>query len=402
MAEREPRERTSSAQEPAMSATEVQPGAFHSLRRGDQRGWAAVRYPMASECGVGGRRARAAAGCARWSDANWFCAVPNATHHHRPAMIEVLRLLGEGAAVAASLAAAGGVPAGAVHTAGSDEEIPLLPSAITGVDQSMGPRALGPSPTAGEPELPVQAGAAASGPAATAGAAGSPGAAGGPLLGPPASAPLDLARLAAAVQLQALAKKGRSGSRPKRSEKERGGRRGDRDRKHGGRRGDRRGKGSRRRRRHRVSSSSRSSLRASAGWAQFLTEVITAAAWLPSTQRLHPDRCPPASMPVWGSIVNNVWWVDEVGPEKAVERPRFLDLVADEWRRVAVEPHEKQNMDAQSGAEVQGYCIHPTRHRVGVGLEKRRMMFQATLSVAQGSRPLVVATERLLGKLGFA
>lgn len=100
-------------------------------------------------------------------------------------------------------------------------------------------------------------------------------------------------------------------------------------------------------------------MRASAGWAQCLTEVVTSRAGLSAAHRLHPDRPPPSALPVWGSIVDDVRFLEETADHETPAGPRFLDLVADEWRQVGVEPHAKKNIDGALGGELQGSMFIP-------------------------------------------
>ena len=45
----------------------------------------------------------------------------------------------------------------------------------------------------------------------------------------------------------------------------------------------------------------------SPGWAQALTDVCTTAAGLPEEARVHPDRPSPECLPVWASIMDDLW-----------------------------------------------------------------------------------------------
>jgi hypothetical protein len=117
----------------------------------------------------------------------------------------------------------------------------------------------------------------------------------------------------------------------------------------------------------------------SAGWAQALTDLIARDANLPPEKRLYPGEVSPESLPVWGSIIDDVWALDHVddGGEPPVG-PVWLDRASDAWVKRGVQPHEKKSVNAAAGEEIQGYYVHPEDHWIGVSMEKRRHLYQAT------------------------
>ncbi|CAE7256040.1 unnamed protein product, partial [Symbiodinium sp. CCMP2456] len=140
----------------------------------------------------------------------------------------------------------------------------------------------------------------------------------------------------------------------------------------------------------------------SAGWAQGLTDVIALDAQLPPEQRLHPDTVPPSTMPVWGSIVDDVWAIEHVGSQlDAGVGASWMDAAERAWVARGVEPNSKKSIDNAMGEEVQGYYVDPLEHWVGVSLEKRRWLFQATVWVLRQRRVMVAVVDRLIGKHGF-
>ena len=140
----------------------------------------------------------------------------------------------------------------------------------------------------------------------------------------------------------------------------------------------------------------------SAGWAQGLTDVIALDAQLPPEQRLHPDTVPPSTMPLWGSIVDDVWAIEHVGSQlDAGVGASWMDAAERAWVARGVEPNSKKSIDNAMGEEIQGYYVDPLEHWVGVSLEKRRWLFQATVWVLRQRRVMVAVVDRLIGKHGF-
>eukprot|EP00974_Lingulodinium_polyedra_P105962 10257674-Lingulodinium_polyedra.AAC.1 len=53
----------------------------------------------------------------------------------------------------------------------------------------------------------------------------------------------------------------------------------------------------------------------SAAWAQAFTEVIGEDAQLPAASRLVADAPPPEALPLWGSIEDDFWCIEELDEE---------------------------------------------------------------------------------------
>ena len=49
----------------------------------------------------------------------------------------------------------------------------------------------------------------------------------------------------------------------------------------------------------------------SAGWAQGLTDVVALDAGLPVDSRVHPDHVVSSHLPVWGSIIDDIWALEQ-------------------------------------------------------------------------------------------
>lgn len=141
----------------------------------------------------------------------------------------------------------------------------------------------------------------------------------------------------------------------------------------------------------------------SAGWAQGLTDVVALDAKLPEECRVHPDVVMPEKLPVWGSIIDDIWALEHVADEGAASvGPEWLNRAEASWVDRGVQPNIKKSVNGAFGEEIQGYYVHPTKHWIGLSYEKRRYLFQASFVVLMQKRCHVKVLERLIGKHGFA
>lgn len=143
---------------------------------------------------------------------------------------------------------------------------------------------------------------------------------------------------------------------------------------------------------------------AAASWAQAYNEAKVAEVGLPQDKRLIDDRPPPSQFPIWGSILDDVWALDECA---SVDDPpsiasKWLDDVAVAWSRDGVKEHEKKAVQGVLREEVQGVMIDGKDGWAGVSKPKRAMLLEAGLYLLRQQRPLVGEVDRWLGKLSFA
>ena len=140
----------------------------------------------------------------------------------------------------------------------------------------------------------------------------------------------------------------------------------------------------------------------SAGWAQGLTDVVAIDAQMPPDCRIHPDIVIPESLPIWGSIIDDIWALEHVADnEVATTGPSWLQQAETAWIVRDVAPNTKKSVDGAHGEEIQGYYVHPTGHWVGLSHEKRRFLFQASFKVLMQRSTHLKVIERLIGKHGF-
>eukprot|EP00974_Lingulodinium_polyedra_P075721 7335612-Lingulodinium_polyedra.AAC.1 len=72
--------------------------------------------------------------------------------------------------------------------------------------------------------------------------------------------------------------------------------------------------------------------RASAGWAQCLTDTVVARAALPEDRRVVANRDPPADFPLWGTIIDDIWAIDQDnGDVEAAEGLAWIRAAENEW-----------------------------------------------------------------------
>ena len=141
----------------------------------------------------------------------------------------------------------------------------------------------------------------------------------------------------------------------------------------------------------------------SAGWAQGVTDTVTADADLPACQRVCFSEPLPASLPVWGSILDDVWTIEENA--KACEEDPvakgWVQAVDDAWPRTGAEINIKKNVDG-AFAEIQGTVLHPVRHWLGAAVERRVHAIAGALLALARPRIARKTLQRLTGLHGYA
>ncbi|CAE8597891.1 unnamed protein product, partial [Polarella glacialis] len=134
----------------------------------------------------------------------------------------------------------------------------------------------------------------------------------------------------------------------------------------------------------------------SAVWAQAVTDKITLDADLPHASRVHPGQIIPDELPVWGSIVDDIWALEHVGDRgEADVGPVWMNRAEAAWERDGVESNVKKKIDGQAGQEVQGYYVHATGHWIGTSHDKRRQLMQASIEILMSPKVLVGDVDRL-------
>lgn len=141
-------------------------------------------------------------------------------------------------------------------------------------------------------------------------------------------------------------------------------------------------------------------------WAQGVNDVSTARAGLDSSTRLIDSAPPPAALPLWVSILDDVWALEEEpargAEDGALVGPKWLGNVCSEWCRMGIDTSVKKTVRGSCRAEVQGVLVDGVTHRLGVGPEKLWLMLEAGLTVVAQAAPRLRTVQRLVGKLSFA
>ena len=141
----------------------------------------------------------------------------------------------------------------------------------------------------------------------------------------------------------------------------------------------------------------------SAGIAQAVTDEATTRVALPTAQRVTFDTVAPSSWPVWASIIDDLWSVEER------THPSQRDAEVSAWMAGAgrafgsfnLPMNEGKSIDDGLGVEFQGACIHPQHHWLGTSIERRVMSTACTFSVLSRWEVASRTVERLNGKLGY-
>ena len=137
----------------------------------------------------------------------------------------------------------------------------------------------------------------------------------------------------------------------------------------------------------------------SVSWAQRLNESLVEVSGLPAERRLVQNELPPAGYPVWGSIIDDIWAVNEDGSEDLGNE--WATSFADEWRKLGLQENDSKRVCGAPVAEVQGAVVHGNELWLGVSREKRALLMESGLWLVAQRRPLVKSIERWVGKLAF-
>ena len=129
---------------------------------------------------------------------------------------------------------------------------------------------------------------------------------------------------------------------------------------------------------------------AAASWAQaYKAKAVEVG--LPQDRRLIDDKPPPKHFPIWGSILDDVWALDEC--TSAEDPPgvasKWLEDIAQAWGRDGVLEHEKKAVRGVLKEEVQGVMIDGKDGWAGVSMSKRALLLEAGLYLLRQQRPLV-------------
>ena len=137
----------------------------------------------------------------------------------------------------------------------------------------------------------------------------------------------------------------------------------------------------------------------SACWAQLFNEGIISTTSLPAEARLIDGAPPPPSFPIWGSILDDFWGIEEEGQEAAAA---WLREVAGAWEKTGIVEHEKKRVEGAVCAEVQGAMVHGKELWIGLSRDKRLRLAEAGWFLMRSRRPPTRSVARWCGKTGYA
>ena len=140
----------------------------------------------------------------------------------------------------------------------------------------------------------------------------------------------------------------------------------------------------------------------SAGWAQAASDTAFLNAGLPQDRRVTFNEPCPSEMPLWGSIVDDLWALDERSAgDRARSAPAFWMTKAERaWDRMGIPVHHGKSVDNGQG-EFQGTEVHPTQHWLGTTRRRRVDLLAATLTLLGQQLVYRKDVERLVGKHGY-
>ena len=143
----------------------------------------------------------------------------------------------------------------------------------------------------------------------------------------------------------------------------------------------------------------------SATIAQGIADVCVDRSGAPAHRRVRGRDLPPMELPVFGSMMDDIWGIDELpleGPSAGgMKASEIVERVAAEWPKIGLEEHPDKTHVAVFGEEVQGLFVHPTDGWIGVSVAKRAKLWAATMRLVSFPRPSLRSVERIVGKLGF-
>lgn len=125
------------------------------------------------------------------------------------------------------------------------------------------------------------------------------------------------------------------------------------------------------------------------------SDTVFIEAHLPQRQRVTFERPCPAEVPVWGSIIDGLWAIEQPeGPTAGSSAHHWMTRAERQWGRFNVPLHHGKSVNGTIGGEVQGACIDGREHWPGTSRPRRLLPSRrqpVTLSSAAWYELLVAA-----------
>lgn len=139
----------------------------------------------------------------------------------------------------------------------------------------------------------------------------------------------------------------------------------------------------------------------SVAWAQSASEVAIDRAKLPESQRLVEGRLAPGSLPIWASIIDDVWALEEEDKDLDPQAPTWMEQIGAAWDDIGVQTNATKDVFAEVCGEAQGAYIHGEEFWCGVRRDKRLGLMQGCVKLLSEVSCSLPSMERFVGKLGF-
>ena len=136
--------------------------------------------------------------------------------------------------------------------------------------------------------------------------------------------------------------------------------------------------------------------------AQGVTDVVTEVSQLPQDRRCLPGISCPMTLPVWGSILDDVWVIYDEADPGPLDPHMWCKRVDSEWSRVGVQTHPKKQIDGGLNEEVQGGRVDCEAGSLGLSPMKTLDLIRAGLWALTCWRPARAMVDRVVGKVGHA
>ena len=141
----------------------------------------------------------------------------------------------------------------------------------------------------------------------------------------------------------------------------------------------------------------------SAAVAQSIIDRVARDARLPLGHRLRPGVPCPRGLPVWGTIIDDVWVIIDDSHDAVNEAAcSWGDKVDRRWGRIGVKTHPGKAINTKEYEEVPGAMVDSDAPAMSLSAEKEAFLLRGTLRLATAFRPARVSVERTLGKHGHA
>ena len=107
---------------------------------------------------------------------------------------------------------------------------------------------------------------------------------------------------------------------------------------------------------------------------------------MPESSHVVIDTPVPAGLPVWGSILDEVW---ALGVDGDTQPREWCEAAERQWEVRGIESNAKKAVNDQLGEEVQGLYLDPLDRTLALSVPKRALLMQALVRLLVHPRPFV-------------